>query len=120
MTPEEIRRKQEEIRSHNDAILSKLDFATLLVEYQHGERTTGRGNVFINLVCLLLYLRRTDKRAWPHTWIVTELGEPDRTEEADEHIGMHYRMKYPECKCEREHWAELRLKHGHLVGFSTY
>ncbi|OGV63577.1 MAG: hypothetical protein A2498_06800 [Lentisphaerae bacterium RIFOXYC12_FULL_60_16] len=109
-----------EVERHNDAILSQLDFATTLAEYQRGERITGRGNVFINLICLLLYLRKTEEREWPHAWIIKEIGEPDRTDETAGWMEMHYRMKYPECTCEREHWAELRLKDGHLVGMATY
>jgi len=76
--------------------------------------------VFINLVCLLLYLRRTEKREWPHAWIIKEIGEPDRTAETDGQMEMHYRLNYPECKCEREHWAELRLKDDRLVAMATY
>lgn len=113
MTPEERRR-------HNDAILSKLDFATTLAEYQEGERSTGKGNVFINLVCLLLYLRRVEKREWSHAWLVKEIGPPDRVEESDGQTEMHYRLQYPECTCDRAHWAELDLKDGHLVGMATY
>ena len=111
--------RREQTKEHNDAILSKLDLEDTLAQYQAGERSTGRGNHFINLICLLLYLKKNGQK-WSRSWVLREIGKPDRIEEAETETRLHYRLRFPDCVCQGEHWAEVVIKDDELAGFGAY
>ncbi|MBI3987395.1 MAG: hypothetical protein HY343_10765 [Lentisphaerae bacterium] len=100
----------------NEAVLGKLNLKDTLTQYQSGERITGRGNVFINLICLLVHLKRKEGRSW----ILEQIGTPDWSEDMGSATHLHYRLKFSKCHCKQEHWAMILLKEDRLDGFATY